>query len=68
MTLAERPRAAYAAFAEDRLGVLKPGYRADLTLIDRDLFQVDPAGVLAGRVLMTMVDGAVAFERPASSR
>ncbi len=38
--------AAYAAFAENRLGILKPGYRADLTIIDRDLFQADPAGVL----------------------
>ena len=37
--------AAYAAYAEDRVGTLKPGYRADLTLIDRDLFEVDPAGL-----------------------
>ena len=27
---------AYAAFAEERLGTLAPGFRADLTLIDRD--------------------------------
>ncbi len=60
--------AAYAAFAEDRLGVLKPGYRADLTILDRDLFQADPAGVLASRVIMTVVDGAVAFERPSAER
>ena len=55
--------AAYAAFAEDRLGILKPGYRADLTVIDRDLFQADPAGVLGARVVATVVDGAVAYER-----
>ena len=30
---------AFAAFAEDQLGVLKPGLRADLTVIDRDLFR-----------------------------
>ena len=41
--------AAYAAFAEDRLGILKPSYRADLTVIDRDLFQADPASVLGSR-------------------
>jgi predicted amidohydrolase YtcJ len=55
--------AAYAAFAEDHIGILKPGYRADLTLIDRDLFEADPAGVLGARVVATVVDGAVAFER-----
>ena len=54
--------AAYAGFAEDRLGVLKPGYRADLTVIDRDIFQADPAGVLSSVVVMTLVDGKVAFE------
>ncbi len=43
--------AAYAAFAEDRLGVLKPGFRADLTIVDRDLFQVKPKELLATRVL-----------------
>ena len=51
--------AAYAAFAEDRLGVLKPGYRADLTLIDRDLFQRS-CRLLESRVVATVVDGAVA--------
>ncbi len=60
--------AAYAAFAEDRLGVLKPGFRADLTVIDRDVFQADPAGVLASAVVMTVVDGKVAFERRESGR
>jgi predicted amidohydrolase YtcJ len=56
--------AAYAGCAEDRLGVLKPGYRADLTIVDRDLFQVDPEGVLSCHVIMTVVDGTVAFVRP----
>ena len=55
--------AAYAAFAEERLGLVKAGYRADLTITDRDLFEADPASVLASRVMMTLVDGAVAFER-----
>ena len=41
---------AYAGFAEDRLGVLKPGYRADLTVLDRDLFAVNPARVAQGEV------------------
>ena len=32
--------AAYAAFAEDRLGIIRTGMQADLTLVDRDLFRI----------------------------
>jgi predicted amidohydrolase YtcJ len=53
---------AHAAFAEDRLGILKVGYRADVTVVDRDLFRVAPKDVLAARVLLTIVEGAVAYE------
>ena len=42
---------AYAAFAEDRLGILKPGFRADLTVVDRDLFEVKPEELLASKVI-----------------
>ena len=52
---------AYAAFAEDRLGILKTGFRADLTLVDRDLFKAKPQEVLATKVLMTIVDGKSVF-------
>ncbi len=55
--------AAHAAFAEDRLGILKPGFRADVTVVDRDLFEVKPKELLATRVLGTIVNGKVAFER-----
>lgn len=54
--------AAYAAFAEDRVGTLKPGMRADLTIVDRDLFKSSPLEVLKTRVLMTVVDGEVVYE------
>ena len=53
---------AYAAFAEDRLGVLKPGLRADLTVTDRDLFKVPPRDVLKANVVMTIIDGEVVYE------
>ncbi len=55
--------AAYAAFAEDRLGVLKAGFRADITIVDRNLFEVKPRELLATRVLHTIVEGKVASER-----
>jgi predicted amidohydrolase YtcJ len=56
--------AAFAAFAEDRLGRLRPGMRADVTVVDRDLFQVAPRDLLPARVLMTVVEGEVVFEKP----
>ena len=54
---------AYAAFAEDRLGVVKTGMRADLTVVDRDLFRANPKEILETKVLMTVVDGDVVYEK-----
>jgi predicted amidohydrolase YtcJ len=54
--------AAFTGFAEDRLGVLKPGFRADLTIVDRDLFEAKPKELLASKVLMTVVGGAVVYD------
>ena len=56
--------AAFAAFAEGRLGVLKPGMWADLTVVDRDLFRVAPRELLEAKVLRTIVDGEVVYEAP----
>ncbi len=60
--------AAYAAFAEDRLGILVPGRKADLTMFDRDLFLAKPAELLSAHVILTLVDGAVAYDRSASGQ
>jgi predicted amidohydrolase YtcJ len=54
--------AAFAAFAEDKVGILKPGLRADLTIVDRDLFLAENIDLLATRVLMTVVDGVVVYD------
>jgi hypothetical protein len=51
-------------FAEDRLGMLKPGYEADLTVIDRDPFQVSAEEVLRAKVLMTVIAGEVVYQAP----
>ena len=58
--------AAYAAFAEDRSGILRVGMQADLTLVDRDLFRASPRELLESRVVMTIIAGQVAFENPGS--
>ena len=60
---ASPPGAARAAFAEDRLGILRPGFRADLTVVDRDLFKVSPKEVLEARVNLTIIDGQVVYQR-----
>jgi predicted amidohydrolase YtcJ len=54
---------AYAAFAENRLGVLKPGMEADLTVIDTDLFRASSPGLLKAQPLATIVAGRVVFAR-----
>lgn len=67
MSLEETLRAftagsAHAAFDENRLGVLRAGMRADVTVVDRDLFQIKPLELLGAKVLMTIVDGEVVYE------
>ena len=48
---------AYAAGLESRLGKLAPGFLADLVLLDRDLYAIDPADILNTQIVGTMVDG-----------
>jgi predicted amidohydrolase YtcJ len=58
--------AAYAAFEEDRTGVLAPGRWADVTVLDVDplaLGETDPGKLLQGHVLATIVAGKVVYER-----
>ena len=48
---------AYAANMEDRLGKLSEGYLADLIVLDRDIYDVEPDAILDLNVLGTMMDG-----------
>jgi hypothetical protein len=48
---------AYAAGMESRLGVLTPGYLADLLLLDTDPFTCRPEDLLNIRPLGTMING-----------
>ena len=52
---------AYAGFQEDRLGYIKPGYLADLVVIDKDLLHIDPQQITSAKVLRTIVDGKERF-------
>ena len=53
--------AAFASFDEDRLGRLRPGMRADVTLFDRDLFQTTPDELRRAEVTETIIDGEVVY-------
>lgn len=55
--------AAYAAFAEDRLGSLQPGRRADFLIIDQDILLATPEQIRNAQVLQTWIAGRPAFVR-----
>ena len=55
--------AAYASFAEQKLGTLEPGKHADFLLIDRDIFEAAPAQVRETKVLETWIGGQRVWER-----
>ena len=57
---------AYASFRENETGVLDVGRWADITVMDVDPFVLADdslSDILQGRILMTIVDGKVVYER-----
>lgn len=53
---------AYGVFAEQRRGILKPGYLADLVLLDQDLTRVAPPQLDAVKVRGTVVGGRIVYQ------
>ncbi len=49
--------AAYASYEEQRKGSLTPGKLADLIVLDRDIFTIEPMAIADTQVLATMIDG-----------
>ncbi|MDZ7644679.1 MAG: amidohydrolase [Woeseiaceae bacterium] len=49
--------AAWQLRLEDEVGSIEVGKRADLVVLDRNLFEVDPYRIHATRVLLTLLDG-----------
>ena len=54
--------AAYAAFAEGELGRAAPGFRADLSVFDRDLTAIPVSEIPKARCTMTMVGGFIMWD------
>ncbi len=53
---------AYAEFMEEAKGRIKPGYLADLILLDQDIFSVPPNRIKDIKPVLTMVNGKIVYE------
>jgi predicted amidohydrolase YtcJ len=56
--------AAFARFAEDELGTIEVGKRADLSGFSADLMTVPAAEIPKAHAVLTVVDGQVVYETP----
>lgn len=54
---------AYMLHMEDQIGSIEVGKKADLVVLDQDIFEVDPYTIHETLVLMTVMDGDIVFER-----
>ncbi len=54
-------QSAYSEFLEDRKGRIKAGYYADMVLLDRDIFTIDPMEIKDILPVMTMVGGKIVY-------
>jgi predicted amidohydrolase YtcJ len=67
ITLEEALRAytsanAYGVFAEATRGMVRPGFRADLTLLEKDLFTIPPEEIANVQVRATIAGGRVGYQ------
>jgi predicted amidohydrolase YtcJ len=53
---------AYAQFMENRKGILKKGYLADIVITDRDLLTIPENEIMKTKIDFTIVGGKVVFE------
>jgi predicted amidohydrolase YtcJ len=55
--------AAYAEGEETLKGAIQPGQLADIIVLSRDIFQIDPAEIENVRIDLTLLGGAVVYDR-----
>ena len=56
--------AAWQLRLEDETGSLEVGKRADLVVLDRNLFETDTYRIHEAKVMLTLLDGEVVYSRP----
>ena len=54
---------AFAEFQEKEKGTILPGKLADVVILSRDIFKIDPKEIEKAKVVMTIMDGRVVYER-----
>ena len=54
---------AYAQFMEDRKGMIKEGYLADMVILDHELFNISEDEIMKTKVDYTIVGGKIVFKR-----
>ncbi len=54
---------AHAEFMEDRKGMIKEGYLADMVIYDKDLMTIPPEEIMKALVDYTIVGGKVVYQR-----
>ncbi len=58
---------AYLMALEDEQGSIEVGKRADLVVLDRNLFEIPPSEINDARVVLTLFDGDPVFSRAEGS-
>ncbi|WPP52330.1 amidohydrolase [Catalinimonas niigatensis] len=54
--------AAFASFEENIKGTLEIGKLADMVVIDRDLFKINPSQIKEAKLLMTIIGGKIVYQ------
>jgi predicted amidohydrolase YtcJ len=54
---------AYSSFEENRKGLLKPGYLADVIVFSQDLFTIDPMKIHETTIELTVFNGKVIYKK-----
>jgi len=54
---------AWVGLSEDRLGRIRPDYLADLAVLDRNPFDIDPRDLKDVQVDLTLVNGEIVYQR-----
>ena len=55
--------AAFQLRLDDKIGTIEVGKRADLIVLDRNLFELAPADISSANIVMTLMDGVIRHEQ-----